>query len=57
MFMKNSEKYEILKQSISALVALKEKNLSHLDIKPVNILVKNLNQGYEIKLSDFGTSR
>ena len=36
-----------------------KKLLSHLDIKPCNILLnlKNFGKDYEIKLSDFGTSR
>ena len=39
------------------LVKLKEKKLSHLDIKPCNILIKELNNsGYTTKFSDFGTA-
>ena len=39
---------------------LKEKKLSHLDIKPCNILIKKLDDdgdGYTTKFSDFGTAR
>ena len=32
-----NEKYELLNESIYVLVKLKEKKLSHLDIKPCNI--------------------
>ena len=43
------------------LVKLKEKKLSHLDIKPCNILVKKLEEDgkvkYTTKFSDFGTAR
>ena len=42
------------------LVKLKEKKLSHLDIKPCNILIKYLDEGdkkYSTKFSDFGTAR
>ena len=40
------------------LVKLKEKKLSHLDIKPCNILIKELEEGgYTTKFSDFGTAR
>ena len=35
------------------LVKLKEKKLSHLDIKPCNILLNS----DEVKLADFGTSK
>ena len=35
-----NEKYELLRESIYVLMKLKEKKLSHLDIKPCNILVK-----------------
>ena len=43
------------------LVKLKEKKLSHLDIKPCNILIKYLESNdkvkYTCKFSDFGTAR
>ena len=32
--------YQLLKESIYVLVKLKEKNLSHLDIKTCNIMIK-----------------
>ena len=35
--------YVKLKEMINVLVKLKEKKLSHLDIKPLNILIVNLN--------------
>ena len=39
------------------LVKLKEKKLSHLDIKPCNILIKQQGLKYTCKFSDFGTAR
>ena len=47
----------MLNESIYVLVKLKEKKLSHLDIKPCNILIKKLDDGYTTKFSDFGTAR
>ena len=52
-----SEKYDLLHESIYVLMKLKEKKLSHLDIKPCNILIKKLDDGYTTKFSDFGTAR
>ena len=42
---------------IKVLYDLKQNNLSHMDIKPVNILVSKQNNKFELKLSDFGASR
>ena len=40
------------------MIELKKQNLNHLDIKPCNILLNDLGgYEYEIKLSDFGTSK
>ena len=46
------------------MIKLKEKKLSHLDIKPCNILIKELEgeendsiKKYTTKFSDFGTAR
>ena len=44
----------MLKLIIKVLYNLKIIKISHLDIKPENILVKNK---YILKLSDFGESR
>jgi len=42
---------------IKVLYNLKTKKLSHLDIKPENILaIKSTNEEYILKLSDFGES-
>ena len=52
--------FEILIQLISALKYLKNKLIAHLDIKPENILIKNIdnedNNNY-VKLSDFSISK
>ena len=43
-----------MKNTIMVLLELKSKNLSHLDIKPCNILLDEIGN---IKLADFGTSK
>ena len=42
---------------IKVLYNLKIKKISHLDIKPENILVDYSKKQYILKLSDFGESR
>ena len=43
---------------INVLYILKIKKISHLDIKPLNILaIQKLKNEYILKLSDFGESR
>ena len=42
---------------INILYNLKIIKISHLDIKPLNILVVIKNKKYILKLSDFGESR
>ena len=47
----------MLRLIIKVLYNLKIIKISHLDIKPENILVKNIKNKYILKLSDFGESR
>ena len=51
--------YEIIKvliQALHGLNHLKKFKISHRDIKPNNILIKN-KQSLEVMLSDFGASK
>ena len=36
---------------------MKLKKISHMDIKPLNLLVNIINDNYNILLSDFGESK
>ena len=36
---------------------MKLKKISHMDIKPLNLLVNIINDNYNIMLSDFGESK
>ena len=47
----------MLRLIIKVLYNLKIIKISHLDIKPENILVIEKNNDYILKLSDFGESR
>ena len=40
------------------MLNLREKNLSHLDIKPCNIMINEISKNeYSTKFADFGTAR
>lgn len=46
----------ILKQVLSAVAHLHEKNIVHRDLKPENVLLQNKNDTNVIKIIDFGTA-
>ena len=48
---------KILKQILSALDHMHDKNILHLDLKPDNILFASKDENAEIKLIDFGMAR
>ena len=52
-----SEKYQFLKDSVGALVHMRIKHVSHLDIKPANLVVTKKEGKYSFKFADFGMSR
>jgi len=54
---KEENALQILHDIISALQALHEHNILHLDVKPENILFESTEPNAKIKITDFGLSR
>ncbi len=52
-----SECVDLLRQVLSGLAFLHDKNVMHRDIKPANILLTHETPGAEWKLGDFGLSK
>jgi len=47
---------QYIKQLIKGLIYIQSLNVVHNDIKPANILVKNINNNHKLKYCDFGMS-
>ena len=48
---------QIIKQLLSAIKHLHDKNIAHRDLKPENVIFANKDQDINIKLIDFGLSK
>ncbi|OGV64380.1 MAG: hypothetical protein A3K19_09465 [Lentisphaerae bacterium RIFOXYB12_FULL_65_16] len=53
----NKYTFEILRQAAAGLAHLHGKGYMHMDVKPENLMVHKLENGMEVKLTDFDLSR
>lgn len=56
-FWRKKNIFFMLKECFVLLIVLKEQNIQHRDIKPDNLILVKTDQGYQLKIIDFGWAR